>query len=74
MSPVDDNFEDELPEPVSGHEEVPLLASILSPGVLHSPAGHAAVILYMAPGQHLWGGGGGTDIYIQSKNLLKILT
>jgi hypothetical protein len=51
--PVDDNLEDELPEPVGGHEEVALLPPVLAPGVLHPPPRHAPVLLHVAASQHL---------------------
>jgi hypothetical protein len=51
--PVDDDLEDELPEPVGGHEEVALLPPVLAPGVLHPPPRHAPVLLHVAPSQHL---------------------
>jgi hypothetical protein len=53
VSPIHNNLEDELPEPVGGHEYVSLLAPVLTPGVLHPPPGHTTVILYMAACQHL---------------------
>ena len=35
---INDDFEDELLEPVGGHEKVSLVSSLISPGVLYPPS------------------------------------
>ena len=50
---VDDYLEDEVLEPLGGHEEVALLPPLLPPGVLHPPPGYRPVLLDVATSDHL---------------------